>query len=82
MSYSSEFAEENAWMAEELADAIEQDIQKGIWVTKDGKELKISEMETSHIKNCIRFIQKKDDDFFLEYIPVFRSELERRGEEE
>lgn len=81
MSYSSEFAEENAWMAEELADAIEQDIQKGIWVTKDGKELKISEMETSHIKNCIRFIHKKDDDFFLGYIPVFRSELERRGEQ-
>lgn len=32
-----------------------------IWKTKDGKEIKVSDMETSHIENCIKFMQKKLD---------------------
>lgn len=29
------------------------------WITREGKKLKISEMETSHIKNCISLMEKK-----------------------
>lgn len=32
------------------------------WQTKDGQELEIAEMETSHIQNCIRLIERKWDD--------------------
>jgi hypothetical protein len=28
------------------------------WTTKDGTELEISEMETNHIKNCIKLIDR------------------------
>ena len=29
------------------------------WTTKEGKKLKISEMETGHIKNCIALMNRK-----------------------
>ena len=29
------------------------------WTTREGKKLKISEMETSHIKNCIALMKRK-----------------------
>lgn len=32
---------------------------KKIWTTIDGKKLKIYEMETSHINNCIRMLEKQ-----------------------
>jgi hypothetical protein len=32
------------------------------WTTAEGVELKISEMETSHIRNCIKLIQRKWDE--------------------
>lgn len=28
------------------------------WTTREGKELKISEMETSHIQNCIKMLER------------------------
>lgn len=34
---------------------------KRVWVTKDGQHLKIRDMETSHIKNCIRFLERYHD---------------------
>lgn len=30
------------------------------WVTKDGRELKISKMSTTHIKNCINLMFRND----------------------
>ena len=29
------------------------------WTTREGKKLKISEMETSHINNCIELLERK-----------------------
>jgi len=29
------------------------------WTTKDGRKLKISEMKTSHILNCIKMMDKQ-----------------------
>ena len=40
--------------------------KKGYWETKDHKLLKIKEMETSHIENVIKFLQKRPD-FYDEY---------------
>ncbi len=33
------------------------------WTTKDGVTLKVSEMETSHIKNCIAMLKRAMPDF-------------------
>jgi hypothetical protein len=53
------------------------------WKTKDGKELKISDMKTSYIENCIKMLERNaekgieivedycycgDDDFKIGYI--------------
>jgi len=46
------------------------------WTTREGKILEISKMETSHIKNCINLLRKKQ-------IPVpseFYRVLKERGE--
>lgn len=80
MSYGREYIEDHAYDIEEMIEAIEKDASIGIWVTKDNKELKISEMQTSHIRNCINFIKRKDDDLYKCYIPVFEAELKKRGE--
>ena len=29
-----------------------------VWVAKEGKELNIQDMETSHIQNCIRMLKR------------------------
>ena len=31
---------------------------KGYWTTKNGEEIKISDMEISHIKNCIKMLER------------------------
>lgn len=65
------------------------DYDKGYWTTKDGKNLKIELMETSHIKNTInllkRNIAKLDsvekkyyEDYFEFKINEFENELKKR----
>jgi len=62
---------------------------RGYWETKDGRNLKIELMETSHIKNCInllkRNLQKLDEDeldYYSDYfdfkINEFEKELKKR----
>lgn len=68
---------------------IEPDYDRGYWTTKDGRRLKISLMETSHIKNTInllkRNIEKLDkyernyyEDYFYFKIDEFEEELKKR----
>lgn len=45
------------------------------WQTRDGKILKVKDMTTTHIKNCMRLIGESDDFWY-----VFEAELKRRGE--
>ena len=47
-----------------------------IWVTKDGREMDIRDMETSHIKFSIA--KCKRDKWRLEAIPYLEAELIRR----
>ena len=37
------------------------------WVTADGQKLRYSEMTTSHIRNCIKMLQRKLDERPLDY---------------
>ena len=60
---------------------VEKRMAEGIWRTKDGTDLKISDMTTSHIKNCINFIEKRVEEgvsLYASYIPLFKEELEKR----
>lgn len=36
------------------------------WTTREGKKLKISEMGTSHIQNCMKMIRRKFPAMFIE----------------
>ena len=68
---------EDDW-EEMLAD----NLSKCQWQTKDGHIIKIRQMKTSHIENCIAFIQCKELHIeyatFSDYIDAFNQELERR----
>ena len=37
------------------------EFRKGYWGTRDDKFIKIKDMETSHIKNTIRFLEANED---------------------
>lgn len=43
--------------------------KKGYWETKDHKVIKICDMETSHIENTIKFLEKHTD-FYDEYYGI------------
>lgn len=77
------WAEEQPWFGlEDLALAAiyeaEKDIRNNIWIAKDGTKYSISEMTTSHIKNCIRMIQRSNYHWRPEYIEPLTQELKRR----
>ncbi len=77
------WAEEQPWFGLEdliLADAYEaeENIRRGIWVAKDGTKYLISKMQTSHIKNCIRMIQRSNYCRRSEYLKPLIQELKKR----
>lgn len=77
------WAEEQPWFGLEdlaLAAAYEADknIRNGIWVAKDGTKYLISKMKTSHIKNCIRMIQRSNYHWRPEYMEPLIQELKKR----
>ena len=67
------------WWAEHQ---FEMDFPHGVnndeWTTEDGKTLKITEMTTQHIQNCMNMIKRggMKDDFYY----VLEAELKRRRE--
>lgn len=77
------WAEEQPWFGlEDLALAAiyeaEKDIRNNTWIAKDGTKYSISEMTTSHIKNCIRIIRRSNYHWRPEYIEPLTQELKRR----
>ena len=79
--YWCQYWEELDWAEEEIE--MEYRFENKIWVTKDGKKLKIKDMETSHIQNCIKFVNKKINGkqwvYAEEYTKLFNEELKARG---
>lgn len=49
------------------------------WVTKEGEVLNIKDMDTSHIINCIKMINRNRWCYAYEYTKLFEAELKRRG---
>ena len=79
--YWCRYWEEIDWSEEELE--MEDRFRYKEWVTKDGKRLKIKDMETSHIKNCLKFVNKEINGkrwcYADEYTKLFEAELRKRG---
>lgn len=65
--------------SETLEDSPSQsfEVSEPIWTTKDGDEIPLSKMTTSHICNCIRLLESRGK-FKHKWYQIFKSELERR----
>ena len=53
----------------------------GIWVCKDGREIQIKDMSTTHIINSIAMIQRSirnGQPWRTEYLPLLQEELDNR----
>lgn len=48
------------------------------WRMKDGELIAIKDMNTSHIKNCIKMIYKSNGTWRHQYLRYFEAELRRR----
>jgi len=52
-----------------------------VWIMKDGTEIFIKNMETSHIKNCINMLKRtKKNETKLAWIDIFTDVLMKRRE--
>lgn len=49
-----------------------------VWTTNDGYVIPISEMSTSHIKNCIKLINKSNGNWRGNFKRYFEEELRKR----
>lgn len=50
-----------------------------IWITRDGRQLRISQMDTSHIMLCIAKIQRSRRGWRKEFLERLQLELEIRN---
>ena len=48
------------------------------WRMADGNLIAIRDMETSHIKNCIKMIYRKNGTWRRQYLRYFETELRKR----
>lgn len=48
------------------------------WRMKDGKLIAIRDMDTSHIKNCIKMIYRSNGTWRHQYLRYFEAELRKR----
>ena len=48
------------------------------WRMKDGKLIAIRDMDTSHIKNCIKIIYRSNGTWRHQYLRYFEAELRKR----
>lgn len=70
------------WEDFEAESAFERDYPHGVnndeWTTKDGQTMKVKDMSTGHIMNCMKMLCENGeviDDFYF----VFQAELRLRG---
>lgn len=83
MGMGQEWIDEHECDIVETLMRIEDEASYGVWTTKDGTQIPVEDMTTSHIQNTIAFIKRTDQtDMYLPWVEVFEEELERRGSEE
>lgn len=77
------FAEENGYdgMEDIILDHM-MNVDYDLWVTRDNREIKISDMSTTHITNSINMIKrsiKSGKNWRVEYLPQLLTELNKRS---
>jgi|LGOV01.1.fsa_nt_gb hypothetical protein len=78
MSYGREVLEE-MWIEELVEEQfIEKLLKNKEWQIKSGEILKIKDMETSHITNCINLIVKSEYKWRERFLNNLKKELEER----
>lgn len=80
MSYGAEISVEMMIHQIGAENKEKQRIFSGLWQTKDGTVIRISDMTERHIRNCIAMISRnRDDDNGYLWIEQFEEELEKRA---
>lgn len=80
MSMGREWIAEHEYDFYDIQGRIEDEAKHGVWFTKDGQEIPVEDMTTSHIRNTIAYIERTDKyDLYMPWLKVFKKELERRG---
>ena len=77
----SSWEEEHEWMVDSILDSqmeYWEDVENGIWRMYDGTGIAIKDMDTSHIRNCIRMIDNSKGNWRREYRNQFQEELTKR----
>lgn len=79
MSMGREWIAEHEYDFYDIQGRIEDEAEHGVWTTKDGKEIPVEDMTTSHIQNTIKYIERTDKyDLYEPWLKVFKKELEGR----
>jgi hypothetical protein len=77
---ADELTVEREMQAELTSQILETNAAEDVWLTADGREFKIKDMDTMHIINTLNFLKRNDDYFTLElYEQKFKEELRNRG---
>ena len=59
---------------------IESSAKSGVWTTKDGREIPITEMSDGHIRNVLAMLERNNVcDIYMPWICRFKKELSRRN---
>lgn len=74
----------DAYDIEEEYERVYKDAGRGIWTTKDGRHIAVSDMTDEHIVNTLNMLKRNDScDMYLPWIERFEAELQkRRGEKQ
>ena len=85
MSLGADYLADSLYERQQCIDRFERmeiearaNVMHGLWQTKDGRWLHVTEMETQHINNCISMLERNNHPFKTLYVPMFKQELERR----
>lgn len=86
MSYGKELLDDSMYermQCQEYYDHLEDLASKGIWMSKSGA-IKISDMATSHIENCLEFIKgtSKEEIYTQLFIDELNYRVDKRFKEE
>lgn len=69
----------DAFDIEEEYERVRMEAERGIWTTKDGKHIAVSDMTDEHLINALNMLKRNDyDDMYMPWIERFETELRYR----